>query len=55
MRTEYFGDSYDIVKKFLLHSLAPKNAKWVSFPMFTDDIEKEKRLALASFIKAIIP
>jgi hypothetical protein len=53
MRMEYFGDSYDIVKKFLIHSLAP-GAEWVVFPMFTHEVTNENAKAFESFIGARI-
>ncbi len=37
MRMRFFGDSYDVVKRFLRHTLAPE-AKWVAFPMFTHEV-----------------
>ncbi len=40
MRMEFFGDSYDVVKRFLLRSIAP-DAEWVAFPMFTDKVTQE--------------
>lgn len=53
MRMEYFGDSYDIVKKFLIHSLAP-SAEWVVLPMFTHEVDPESIKAFESFIGARI-
>ena len=35
MRMRYFGDSYDIVKRFLPHTIDPEGS-WAAFPMFTD-------------------
>ena len=37
----FFGDSYDVVKRFLLQSVAPE-AEWVAFPMFTHRVAPEK-------------
>ncbi len=40
MKVNHIGDSYDIVKKFLVHSLAP-DAKWVAFPMFNHEVKTD--------------
>lgn len=37
MRMQFFGDSYDVVKRFLLRTVAPE-AKWTAFPMFTHEV-----------------
>ena len=49
MRMNFFGDSYDVVKRFLLQSVAPE-AEWVAFPMFTHRVAPEKLKAFASFL-----
>lgn len=49
MRMQFFGDSYDVVKRFLLCSVAP-GAEWVAFPMFTDDATADDVRALESFL-----
>jgi hypothetical protein len=36
MRIPYYGDSYDIVKRFLLHTLDPEG-DWAALPMFSED------------------
>jgi hypothetical protein len=35
MRRKYLGDSYDIVKRFLIHSL--RSGNWAAHPMLTED------------------
>jgi hypothetical protein len=49
MQMHFFGDSYDIVKRYLLHSLAP-DAVWRAFPMFTDDVSAAQVDELAAFL-----
>lgn len=49
MRMNFFGDSYDVVKRFLLQSVAPE-AEWIAFPMFTHRVAPEKLKAFASFL-----
>ena len=49
MRMGFFGDSYDIVKKFLIMSLAP-DAEWVVFPMFTDMVDIASIKAFEKFL-----
>ena len=49
MRMCYFGDSYDIVKKFLIHSLAP-DAEWVVFPMFSHQVKSGDIQAFEEFL-----
>ncbi|GEM_PF-1029969 len=49
MKNAFIGDSYDIVKKFMIQSLAP-DAKWVAFPMFSDEISPDRIKAFERFI-----
>ena len=49
MRMQFFGDSYDVVKRFLLRSVAPE-AQWVAFPMFSHRVAPEKIKAFESFL-----
>jgi hypothetical protein len=49
MRMQFFGDSYDIVKKFLIRSLAP-DAEWVAFPMFSHEVTSRDVEALEKFL-----
>ncbi len=41
MRLDFLGDSYDLVKRFLMQCLAP-NESWGIVPMFTDDWNPEQ-------------
>lgn len=49
MRIQFFGDSYDIVKRFLLQSLAP-GADWAAFPMFTHEVTSDDLAAFEAFL-----
>jgi hypothetical protein len=49
MRMEFFGDSYDAVKRFMLHSVAPE-VEWSAFPMFTHKVSRENIAAYEFFI-----
>jgi hypothetical protein len=49
LKTQFFGDSYDVVKRFLLQSLAP-NAEWAAFPMFTHDVTASELTAYEAFL-----
>ncbi|MHB8060160.1 MAG: hypothetical protein ACYDHO_04935 [Gaiellaceae bacterium] len=49
MRMQYFGDSYDIVKRFLLQSLAPSTT-WDAFPMFTNEVSALQLAAFEGFL-----
>lgn len=49
MRMQFFGDSYDIVKKFLIRSLAP-DAEWLAFPMFTHKVKRKDVEAFEKFL-----
>src|SRR2546426_9105570 len=51
MRFEYFGDSYDIVKRALVQWLAPFGP-WHVQPLFTDDVSSEQAAAFARFLGA---
>jgi hypothetical protein len=51
MRLEYFGDSYDIVKRALLQWLAPLG-QWYVQPLFTDDVSPQQATAFARFLGA---
>jgi hypothetical protein len=46
---QYFGDSYDVVKRFLLKTLSPV-ASWVAFPMFTHPVTRADVEAFESFL-----
>lgn len=49
MRMQFFGDSYDVVKKFLLQSVSP-GAEWAAFPMFSHDVTAEEVSAFERFL-----
>jgi len=49
MRMQFFGDSYDVVKRFLLQSLGPA-AQWDAFPMFTHEVTPEELAAFETFL-----
>ena len=49
MRMQYFGDSYDVVKRFLLSTLAP-GASWAAFPMFTHAVTTAEVQAFEKFL-----
>jgi len=49
MRMQFFGDSYDVVKRFLLHTIAPE-AKWIAFPMFTHEVAADDITAFEAFL-----
>jgi hypothetical protein len=49
VRMEFFGDSYDVVKRFLLQTLAP-GVRWDAFPMFTHDVGPEGVAAFEGFL-----
>lgn len=49
MRMQFFGDSYDVVKKFLLQSVAP-SAEWAAFPMFSHRVTAEEISAYERFL-----
>lgn len=49
MRMQFFGNSYDVVKRFLLRSLEP-SADWAAFPMFTDRATTADVTAFESFL-----
>lgn len=49
MRLEYFGDSYDIVKRALLQWLRPLG-EWYVQPLFTDEVSAEQANAFSSFL-----
>jgi hypothetical protein len=51
MRFEYFGDSYDIVKRALIQWLAPLG-QWYVQPLFTDDVSPQQADAFARFLGA---
>lgn len=48
---EFFGDSYDVVKRYLLHTLAP-GAIWHAFPMFTHAVTDQDVAELEAFLGA---
>ena len=49
MKLQYFGDSYDIVKKSLIRWLG-EFGPWVTHPMFTEDISPEEAKAFSRLI-----
>lgn len=49
MRMQFFGDSYDVVKRFLIRTVAP-DAKWVAFPMFTHEVAAAHISAFEAFL-----
>ena len=49
MRMQFLGDSYDIVKRFLLQTIAP-GARWDAFPMFTHAVTKDELAAYETFL-----
>jgi hypothetical protein len=51
MREHYFGDSYDIVKRFLLQSLAPAK-EWAVLPMFTHEVSPNFVPEYETFLQA---
>ncbi len=51
MRLQYFGDSYDIVKRALLQWLAPLG-QWYVQPLFTDDVSPQQAAVFARFLGA---
>jgi hypothetical protein len=53
MRMEFFGDSYDVVKRFLLRELAP-DARWAALPMFTEAVTSDDITRLAAFLSVNI-
>jgi len=50
MKWEFFGDSYDVVKRFMLRSVAPLPTEWAAFPMFSDEASSEQIEAYQSFL-----
>jgi hypothetical protein len=46
---QYFGDSFDVVKRFLLANLVPE-ASWVTLPMFTHSVTDTEVRALERFL-----
>src|SRR5229473_6084890 len=51
MRMGYFGDSYDLVKKSLLHWLR-SFGEWSVHPMFTECVSRAEVLAFEAFLGA---
>ena len=51
MRLEFFGDSYDIVKRALIQWLAPLG-QWHVQPLFTDDVSQQQATTFARFLGA---
>lgn len=49
MRMQFLGDSYDVVKRFLLRTVAPE-AKWIAFPMFTHEVAAGDIAAFEAFL-----
>lgn len=50
---QFFGDSYDVVKRFLLRTVAPE-AKWTAFPMFTHEVAAGEIATLEAFLGVIV-
>jgi hypothetical protein len=46
---QFFGDSYDVVKRLLIRTVAP-HAKWTAFPMFTHEVEAADISAFEAFL-----
>lgn len=51
MHLKYFGDSYDIVKRFLLSTLSPLGP-WSVHPMFVDAVEPDAAREFTTLIGA---
>jgi len=51
MRMRYFGDSYDIVKRFLLHTISPEG-DWAALPMFTEPVTLGEVVQFEAFLGA---
>lgn len=49
MRMQFFGDSYDVVKRFLIRTIAP-DAKWVAYPMFTHPVTADDVAGFEAFL-----
>jgi len=49
MRRQFLGDSYDIVKRFLLETIAP-GARWDAFPMFTHVVTEDELATFEAFL-----
>jgi len=46
---KFFGDSYDVVKRFLIKSIAP-NAEWITLPMFTEEVSCKDIKSIEQFL-----
>jgi hypothetical protein len=46
---QFFGDSYDVVKRFLLRSVAP-HAEWAAFPMFSHEVTAQDISSFEAFL-----
>lgn len=51
MKPEFFGDSYDIVKRSFLHWLRPFG-KWAVHPMFTEPVPERQAQEFSRFLGA---
>ena len=49
MRMDYFGDTFDIVKKSLLNWLHPFG-KWSAHPMFTENVDSDRAEEFERFL-----
>lgn len=49
MKLQYFGDSYDIVKKFLVGALS-EFGPWVTHPMFTEEVTDRQAFEFSRLI-----
>ncbi|MCI0624488.1 MAG: hypothetical protein L0387_23050 [Acidobacteria bacterium] len=53
MKRQFFGDSYDIVKRAFLDHLKPLG-EWVVNPMFTDAVSEEEASNFSDFLGAVL-
>lgn len=49
MKLKYFGDSYDIVKKSMIHWLS-EFGPWVTHPMFTETVKSQEAAAFSRLL-----
>lgn len=54
MKMGYFGDTYDVTKRFLLGAIAPDATEWVAFPMFTHKVTKDDIAAYEKFLRVSV-
>jgi hypothetical protein len=53
MRMHFFGDSYDIVKRFLLDTLGD-GSPWIAYPMLTHEVTEADVAAFERFLGAAV-